>query len=111
MTALAFVFLATVGTLVRASASGLNPSIRRRLVATLMVNIAGSFLLGLLGGAGMDVRVAAGVGGLGAMTTFSTFAELVDRLARETGPRNTVLYVMIMLVAGIGAAWLGLTLG
>ena len=74
-------------------------------VATLAVNVAGSFLLGLLlaSGASATARTALGVGFLGAFTTFSTFAVEADGLSRTTA----TTYVLLSVVLGIGAAMLG----
>jgi CrcB protein len=73
--------------------------------ATLAVNVAGSFLLGILLGAGPSDSVAtvAGVGFCGSLTTFGTFA-----LEARTGPRRTrLLVVSTNLLGCLGAATLG----
>jgi len=74
-------------------------------VATLGINVAGAFLLGVLlaSDATSTARTAIGVGFLGAFTTFSTFAVEADSLDR---PR-ALAYVALSVVLGIGAAALG----
>lgn len=79
---------------------------------TTAVNLAGSLLLGLL--AGMvefhgwqdDIVRVAGVGFVGAFTTFSTFAVETTRLPA----RARVRYVGISVVGGLGLAAAGLAL-
>jgi CrcB protein len=79
---------------------------------TTAVNLLGSLLLGLLAGLrefhGLhaDVVTVAGIGFLGAFTTFSTFAVETTRLA----PRARVLYVTVSVVGGVALATLGLAL-
>ena len=77
-------------------------------IATLAINVTGSFLLGVLIGSGPSAgaRAALGVGFLGAFTTFSTFAVEADALERSTA----VLYVVLSVGLGIAAAALGRTL-
>lgn len=79
--------------------------------ATLAVNVAGSFILGLLAGLGDGVPGAAGAllgaGFCGALTTWSTFAfQTLEAVPR----RLAVLNVAATLVLGLGAASLGRTL-
>ncbi len=85
-------------------------------LATLTVNIVGSFVLGALIGLvaeklSVDVRTGLFVGVLGGFTTYSTFAFESVALIRDglTGP--AVTYVVVSVVVGIGAAWVGLMLG
>jgi CrcB protein len=83
---------------------------------TLTVNVVGSLLLGFLlggaaaGGVSPAVVAAGGAGFCGALTTYSTFGYETVRLAEG----GSVLYgfgnAMISLAAGLGAAWLGLTI-
>lgn len=83
--------------------------------ATLAVNVAGSFILGVLAGAGSalpgTVGALLGTGFCGALTTWSTFAfqtvDLADRGARRTAALN----VIATLTAGFAAVWLGRCLG
>lgn len=87
---------------------------------TLLVNVSGCFLLGVLTGwgtyhgLGPTARSALGTGGLGAYTTFSTFTFETVRLAEQgelgAALRNVtgnVLGGLTAAAAGIGlAAWL-----
>jgi CrcB protein len=82
---------------------------------TLAVNVAGSLLLGLLvggadaGGVPDDVVTAAGVGFCGALTTYSTFGYETARLAADGSRLYALANVVVSVVAGLGAAWLGLS--
>jgi len=82
---------------------------------TLGVNVAGSFLLGVLVAAvpvpDGAVRVAIGTGFLGAFTTFSAFSLDSLTLARDGQVGPAVAYALASLTLGIGAAAAGLLLG
>ena len=105
MTALGFAVLAVAGTLVRAAAA-------QRLNSptwpwgTLGVNVLGSFALGLLAGSGNPVMTAVGIGGLGSLTTLSTFAVELTALSR---PR-AIAYAAVTLTLGLAAAASGLVI-
>ena len=79
------------------------------------INLAGSFLLGLLVTAGGDLsedaRVALGTGFLGGFTTFSTFAVQVvgDADAGRTGAAGA--YLAASVLGGLAAAALGWAVG
>jgi CrcB protein len=80
-------------------------------LGTFLVNISGSFLLGLLGGLlaarlvpqSDSLRLALGVGFLGAFTTFSTFEFESHALLEDgiwwTAVANLVLSVVVGLIA------------
>jgi CrcB protein len=79
-------------------------------VATLLVNVAGCLLLGLLVGLEPQarwLRPFLGTGVLGGFTTFSTFALETDRLLTRA-PTVALLYVGLSLAAGVVAAATGL---
>lgn len=82
-------------------------------LATLLVNVVGSFLLSFLTTAGLNglvppvVRAAVGTGFLGAMTTFSTFEMETDSLIRSGAGGTAALYVLANLMLGYGAILLG----
>jgi CrcB protein len=85
---------------------------------TLVVNMLGCLLLGVLAGT-LETRAAAsptlrlflGAGLLGAFTTFSTF-ELETLLAFERGHAGVALtYVAVSVLVGLAAVWVGLRLG
>ena len=77
---------------------------------TLLVNVAGSLVLGLLAGTSAPVPVVVGVGGLGAFTTFSTFAADTLDLAADR-PVRAIGHVLTTVVLGVTAAAAGLALG
>ncbi|HEV7886042.1 MAG TPA: fluoride efflux transporter CrcB [Acidimicrobiales bacterium] len=83
---------------------------------TLVVNVSGSLLLGLVAGAALyhgfpnTPRVWLGSGFCGAYTTFSTFAFETVRLVEEGLPAAALRYVALSLMAGTAAAAVGLAL-
>lgn len=81
-------------------------------LGTLLVNVAGSFVLGLLGGLDVTGQALAllGVGFCGGLTTYSSFAVQTEVLTRET-PRHGVRYAALTVVLGLAAAALGFALG
>jgi len=80
---------------------------------TLAVNILGSFLLGLLAGItlGADASRIAATGLLGAFTTFSTWVFASQRLAGVGQGRAAAANIVVSLALGLGAVWLGRSIG
>jgi fluoride exporter len=80
---------------------------------TLVVNLSGSFALGVIAGAaiGADAYRLAATGLIGAYTTFSTWAFESQRLAEDGEPVPAALNFGVSLVLGVAAAWLGRELG
>ncbi|WP_281887911.1 fluoride efflux transporter CrcB [Paenibacillus sp. YYML68] len=80
-------------------------------VGTLLVNLLGSFLLGLLWGQAEliheKVYVLLGTGFLGAFTTFSTFKVETEAMLHKGSRRTAAAYIAISYVAGVLLAWLG----
>lgn len=80
---------------------------------TLAVNLSGTLALGLLVGAALtgDAYRIAGVGLLGAYTTFSTWALESHRLGEDGRLGLGALNFAVSLVLGVGTAWLGRHIG
>lgn len=80
---------------------------------TFVVNVVASFVLGLVLGGPAPHAVASlvGVGFCGSLSTWSTLAYDVVRLAEDRARLLGVLDVLGSAVAGLGAAGLGLVLG
>ncbi|MFC7229495.1 fluoride efflux transporter CrcB [Salinirubellus salinus] len=76
---------------------------------TLLVNVVGSFLLGLLTALAVPevALLALGTGFCGAFTTFSTFAFETTRLVEERDLRGAALNAGLNLGGGLAAVALG----
>ncbi|TYL37013.1 fluoride efflux transporter CrcB [Natronococcus pandeyae] len=79
-------------------------------LSTFLVNVVGSFLLGLVlfSDLGESVRLFVGVGVCGAFTTFSTFSVDTVRLVEDGHVWTAVVYALgniLVSVAAIGVAW------
>lgn len=82
-------------------------------IGTLAVNVSGTFLLGLLVGAGLDGngRLLLGAGALGSYTTFSTLMVETQRLEAAKERRVAVTNLVLSLALGLGSAALGYAAG
>ncbi|GIF05399.1 fluoride efflux transporter CrcB [Actinoplanes siamensis] len=76
---------------------------------TLAVNAAGSLVLGLVLGSSLPPGPTAlvGTGFCGALTTYSTFSWEALTFARRGEPAKAFAYVLVSVLAGLGAAGLG----
>ncbi|MDM7889537.1 fluoride efflux transporter CrcB [Curtobacterium sp. RHCJP20] len=86
-------------------------------LGTLVINVSGSLVLGLLTGASesgalpLPMVAVLGTGMMGGYTTFSTASVETVQLLRSGKTRTAVLNGLGMLVVSVGAAALGLLIG
>jgi fluoride exporter len=80
---------------------------------TMVVNVSGAVILGLLTGLalGHDEALLAGTAAVGSYTTFSTWMLETQRLAEERQYRKAIVNVVISLVLGVAAAAVGRLIG
>jgi len=114
-------WVALAGGLGAAARLVLDGAVRQRVpgypLGTLLVNLTGSLLLGLVAGltAGAAlppaVQLVAGTGFLGGYTTFSTAGVETVRLAREGRWSAALLHGVGMLVGSVALAALGWAVG
>ncbi len=80
---------------------------------TLVVNLSGAVILGLITGLtlGADEALLAGTAAVGSYTTFSTWMLETQRLTEERQNRSAALNVTVSLVGGVAAAALGRMIG
>jgi len=84
----------------------------------LVINVSGSFLLGVLFAALIEravgspmMRLALTTGLMGAYTTFSTFSLETFRLFEDGATGAAVANIGLSLALGLVAVWLGVSLG
>ncbi|PLS04303.1 fluoride efflux transporter CrcB [Neobacillus cucumis] len=97
---------------------GLSKLIKRRYpstfpIATFIINLLGSFLLGLIFGANLENtwRLLLGTGFMGAFTTFSTFKLENIQLQANRNWKVSILYLGLSYTLGIVLAFIGIKLG
>jgi CrcB protein len=85
---------------------------------TLLVNLIGSFVLGLVmalsldrGAINPEVRILLGAGFCGGFTTMSAFGYETVALVQYGSITTAFAYIAWTLVTCIGAAWAGLVVG
>ncbi|WP_310962170.1 fluoride efflux transporter CrcB [Nocardioides terrisoli] len=104
-----------VGAVLRFTVDGeiTRRAVRRLPVGTLLVNLSGAVLLGLVDGLVLDRDAAllVGTGIIGSYTTFSTWMYETHRLAEERQLPVAITNVVLSVVAGVAAAALGLWIG
>jgi CrcB protein len=108
ITVVAFVAAAATGALARAEAGRRWNQPAGFPTGTLIVNVTGAFLLGLLADVAPPVITVIGTGGLGAYTTFSSFGRDAVALVEDERAGLAVAYVALTCLLGIGAAALGI---
>ena len=87
-------------------------------LSTLLINIVGSFALGAMvatlwrrPSAPNWLKVGLGTGAIGSFTTFSALIVSLLAEAHHGAWMLAVLYLLLSLILGFGAAFLGLSLG
>ncbi len=84
---------------------------------TIIVNVAGCFFIGLLGGLSEtrqfftpEIRALILIGFLGGFTTFSTFGYEIFTVARDGQFAAALINLLLHLILGFGAVWLGFSM-
>jgi CrcB protein len=113
------VLIALLGGVGAAGRYGVDALVTRRWrrdfpLATLVINVGGSLLLGILTGLALyrgasdDLRSVLGTGFCGGYTTFSTASFESVRLLQKRSTRSAAGYVTATVFLTVGAAALGL---
>ncbi len=110
ITAVAFLVAAGAGALARAEAGRRWNRQDGLPLGTLVVNVTGAFLLGLLSDLGPPAMTVVGVAGLGAYTTFSSFARDAVALAEQRRVVLASAYIATTCLVGIAAAAAGVAI-
>ncbi len=76
--------------------------------ATLGINVVASFVVGALAESSAAATTLVGVAFLGSFSTFSAIIRELNGLSRTTGRAWALGYLAVTLLAGVGAALVGL---
>ena len=117
-TALLWVGVSLLGGLGAVARLTVDKAISRRMArpfpfGTLVVNTSGALVLGFVAGLALPSHVAllAGTALVGSYTTFSTWMFETHRLAEERQLRSAAGNLVVSVVLGLSAAFLGQRLG
>jgi CrcB protein len=115
LTWLAAAALGGTGALARFLADGLITSRTGRAfpLGTLVVNVSGALILGVLVGLALsgEALTLAGTAGIGSYTTFSTWMLETQRLAEEGRSGSAAANALLSIAVGLGAVALGRLIG
>ena len=114
MTAVLVAVAGAAGVLARYGIARATAHSEALIWSTVAINVAGSFLLGLLvAGAwfSRDVRDVIGIGFLGGFTTFSTFSAQIVLEVDGGRPGTAAAYLITSVIGGIAAAAAGYAVG
>ncbi|WP_405098771.1 fluoride efflux transporter FluC [Oceanobacillus sp. FSL H7-0719] len=91
----------------------LNDSAASLPIGTLIVNLAGSFLLGFITGmqAELIILLLFGTGFIGALTTFSTLKLEMSVFYRDGRTKKLIIYTIFTYGIGIVLAYFGFLVG
>ena len=105
MIVIAFFGLAAVGSVIRWKTTIFFGAHK----GTFIVNVIGSFCLGLMVDLSDTGLTLIGIGGLGSLTTFSAFCANIDSLS-EGNYRPGLVYALLTVITGVLAATIGLNI-
>lgn len=122
---MAWIAVAVGGAIGSMARHGINHLVHERFLlsrfpfGTVVVNVGGCFVIGLLAGLLASNRISMRfyarefvfVGLLGGFTTFSTFGLDTFTLSSTHSPGSAALNVVLQVVGGLAAVWLGFRLG
>jgi CrcB protein len=118
VTALWVALAGAIGSVLRWAIATSMPRTARMPWATLGVNVVGAFAIGAIvsalgtrGLADTRLRTVLTTGLLGGFTTYSAFALETVELADAGRLESAAIYVVVTLIAGLGACALGLAIG
>lgn len=113
MNLLWFVVVAALGGFIRFTLEYYLPAVGVSAFprGTLITNIAGAFLLGLVLALPGELQVTLGIGFCGALTTFSGVSLQLHRRLTSKAYRASLNYTVALLAGGIAAAGTGIIIG
>ena len=113
MTLVYFALAAAVGGAMRFAVEYKLPAIGPHAFprATLIVNIVGTLILGIVSVIGGDLKTIIGTGLCGALTTFSGVSLQLHRRIMSNSWISATVYFAITVVGGLLAAWSGIQIG
>lgn len=108
-----FILAAALGGFIRFSLEYHLPPVGKSAFprATLIVNVIGAFLLGIVLALPGEWQVILGIGLCGALTTFSGVSLQLHRRLKSQAIRPALVYAATLITGGITAAGFGIILG